>query len=101
MPLGLTPLQAFLLAQGPRTDNVVHYTDGTTQHRGPEHRQQVLDDLATHLRRFLADGPFWPGNDLVPVPGRPRRPALPAVPLRVAVTTRRCAPPVSAGPPVA
>jgi hypothetical protein len=82
MPLGLTPLQAFLVAQGPGTDNVVHYTDGTSEHRGPEHRQQVLDDLTTHLRRFLADGPFWPGNNLVPVPGRPA--ALPYQPYRYA-----------------
>ena len=82
MPLGLTPLQAFLLAQGPGTDNVVHYTDGTTEHRGPEHRQQVLDDLTTHLHRFLADGPFWPGNNLVPAPGRPA--VLPYQPYRYA-----------------
>jgi hypothetical protein len=60
----------------------VHYTDGTTKPRGPEHRQQVLDDLTTHLHRFLVDGPFWPGNNLVSAPGRPA--VLPYQPYRAA-----------------
>ena len=80
LALGLTPLQAFLLAQGPTTDSVLHYIDGTTGHCGPADRRQVLDDLAAHLHRAVAEGPFWPGDHLVPPPSRPA--ALPYQPCR-------------------
>jgi hypothetical protein len=82
MRLGLCQIQAYLLSQGPTTNHVLHHTNGTTTHRGPEARQQVLDDLAVHLHRVLAEALFWPGDHLVPPPSRaavpyqPYRPAL-------------------------
>lgn len=66
MPLGLPEVPAFLLAMGPRTENVLRHYDGTTERRGPEHRQAEFDKLAAHPHRFLAEGS-------VLARGRPRR----------------------------
>lgn len=81
MKLGLPEIPAYLLANGPLTTNFLHHHDGTTERRGPEHRLHELDTLATHLHRFLAERPFWPGNNLVPTPSSSA--ALPHQPYRM------------------
>lgn len=48
------------------------WLDGSRSQAGPVDRQQDLDELTGHVRRFAAEGPFWPGNDLVAVPREPR-----------------------------
>ncbi|MFC4943317.1 hypothetical protein [Pseudonocardia sp. GCM10023141] len=80
MTLGLPQIPFFLLSMGPYTNNVLHRPDGTTEHRGPEHRQHELDTLAEHLRQFRASGPLWPGDNLVTPPNRPA--VLPYQPYR-------------------
>lgn len=70
MPIGLPQIPAVLIANGPLTENTLYMPDGTTERRGPQHRQNELDELAVHLRRFLAEGPFWPGDNLVAPPSR-------------------------------
>jgi hypothetical protein len=62
MPLGLPQLQAALVGGGP---SMVH-----------EH----LNELHGHVHRFAADGPFWPGDNLVAPPREPG--TMPYMPYR-------------------
>lgn len=70
MHFGLSELATALLASGPVTMPVI-YTPSGRRPVDPRERQQGLDDLANEVRRFLAEGPFWPGDDLVPPPAEP------------------------------
>ncbi len=71
MPLGLPPVDAALLAQGPATVHTVHYVGAPPAQVGPADRQEKLDQIARHVRTFTAQGPFWPGDGLVKPPAMP------------------------------
>lgn len=71
IPLGLAPLAAQLLSQGPNTIHDLHHPDGTRLRVGPAERQEQLDDLTDRVRAFVARGPFWPGGNLVSPPSHP------------------------------
>lgn len=71
MPLGLPEVPARLLAQGPNTELVLHHPGGQTSLKGPADRQRELHTLAGHVRRFAAQGPFWPGDQLLTPPRQP------------------------------
>lgn len=72
MPMGLPQLTALLIGGGPNTVHELHQPDGSRSQAGPVDRQQHLDELTGHIRRFVAEGPFWPGDNLVPPPREPR-----------------------------
>lgn len=72
MPMGLPQLTAVLLAGGPDTVHELHHPDGSRSQAGPAERRQHLDELTGHVQRFIAEGPFWPGDDLVAPPREPR-----------------------------
>lgn len=80
MPMGLPQLTAILVGGGPNTVHELHHPDGTRSQAGPVERQQHLDELTGHVRRFAAEGPFWPGDNLVAPPREPR--VLPYKPYR-------------------
>lgn len=82
MPLGLPGPAASILSAGPTSQATLYYPDGATEVRGPAHRQEELDKLAVHLERFIAAGPFWPGNNLTTPPTSPA--TLPYQPYRAA-----------------
>lgn len=71
MPLGLPQLTAGLLGNGPTTRFTALEVGRGERTFGPADRQQHLDELAGHLRSFAAQGPFWPGDGLLPPPGDP------------------------------
>lgn len=54
---------AVLLGGGPNTVHELRHPDGSHFQAGPVERRQHLDELTGHVRRFAADGPFWPRND--------------------------------------
>lgn len=69
MPLGLPEVTAHLVAMGPTTVNTFYNeSNGSTEKRGPGDRQAALDDLAGHVARFVATGPFWAGDNLARPP---------------------------------
>ena len=72
MPMGLPHLTAVLVGGGPNTVHELHHPDGSRSQAGPVDRQQHLDELTGHIRRFVAEGPFWPGDNLVAPPREPR-----------------------------
>ncbi|WP_346053895.1 hypothetical protein [Amycolatopsis dongchuanensis] len=80
MPMGLPQLTAVLVGGGPTTVHELHHPDGSRSQAGPVERQQHLDELTGHVRRFAAEGPFWPGDNLVTPPREPR--VLPYRPYR-------------------
>jgi hypothetical protein len=80
MPMGLPQLTALLVGGGPATVHELYHPDGTRSQAGPVERQQHLDELTGHVRRFAAEGPFWPGDNLVTPPREPR--VLPYKPYR-------------------
>jgi hypothetical protein len=80
MPLGLPQLTALLVSGGPNTVHELYHPDGSRSQAGPADRQQHLDELAGHVRRFVAEGPFWPGERLVTPPAEPR--VMPFLPYR-------------------
>lgn len=71
MPLSLPLIAAALLAQGPTTKLTVHSPNGRPGQVGPAERQHHLDQLTDAVRGYAAQGPFWPGDTLVPPPRRP------------------------------
>lgn len=71
MPLGLPGEQAAILGNGPGVPVTLFYTDGTQRVCDPAERQQHLDALRVHLDQFIAQGPFWPGANLVAPPDQP------------------------------
>jgi hypothetical protein len=71
MPLGLPAVTANLLAQGPTTEHTIVYVDAPAARVGPAERQHGLDQVAQALGTFVAQGPFWPGDDLVQPPREP------------------------------
>lgn len=58
MPMGLPQLTALLVGGGPHTVHELHHPDGSRSQAGPADRQQQLDELAGHVHRFVAQGPF-------------------------------------------
>lgn len=58
MPMGLPQLTAALVGGGPNTVHELHRLDGSRSQAGPVDRQQHLDELTGHVRRFAAEGPF-------------------------------------------
>lgn len=75
MPLGLSSLAAALLGGGPNTVLELRDLDGSRSQAGPAERREQVDEMRGHVQRFAAEGPFWPGDDLVVPPREPR--ALP------------------------
>lgn len=75
MAMGLPQLTALLVAHG---SNTIHHPDGSRSQAGPADRQQHLDDLAEQVRQVAAEGPFWPGANLVAPPREPQ--VLPYMP---------------------
>jgi hypothetical protein len=65
---------------GPNTVHELHHPDGSRSQAGPAERQQHLNELVGCVRRFAAEGPFWPGDDLVAPSREPR--VLPYKPYR-------------------
>jgi len=80
VPMGLPQLTAVLVSGGPTTVHELYHPDGSRSQAGPVERQQHLDELTGHVRRFTAEGPFWPGGNLVAPPRKPR--VLPYKPYR-------------------
>lgn len=72
MPMGLPQLTAVLVGGGPNTVHELHRPDGPRIQAGPVERRQHLDELTGHVRRFAAEGPLWPGDNLVASPREPR-----------------------------
>ena len=68
MPMGLPQLPALLVGGGPNTVHTLHHPDGSRSQAGPAERQQFLEELTSHVRGVVADGPFWPGDNLVAPP---------------------------------
>ncbi|GAA2225365.1 hypothetical protein GCM10010413_19970 [Promicromonospora sukumoe] len=79
MPLGLPQPVGALLANGPRVQLDVYSRNGPAT-LGPADRERELNVLTAHVREFLLDGLFWPGDDLVEPPRRPRK--MPYRPMR-------------------
>ncbi|WP_236808239.1 hypothetical protein [Amycolatopsis albispora] len=71
MPMGLPQLTAVLIGGGPSTVHELHHPDGSRSQAGSADRQQHLDELTGHIRRLVAEGPFWPGDNLVAPPREP------------------------------
>lgn len=72
MLLGLTTKATSLLSNGPFTEHTMHYVDGPVMKYGPVDREAEIATLTGHVRRFVADGPFRAGSDLVAPPTEPR-----------------------------
>lgn len=71
MPLGLPPVAAALLSNGPTTAVNLHRPDGSREVVGGPERQGYIDELTGAVRSFVAQGPFWPGDGLVEPPAQP------------------------------
>lgn len=71
MPLGLPNVAAGLLAHGPTTNLTLHGVNAHPAEVGPAQRQHQLDQLIDAVRAFVAQGPFWPGDNLVSPPREP------------------------------
>jgi hypothetical protein len=71
MPLGLTSKAIAVLGNGPYTQHTVHYVDGPAVAYGPADRQAEIDTMTRHVEKFIAGGPFQPGNDLIQPPREP------------------------------
>ncbi|MEU1813131.1 hypothetical protein [Micromonospora aurantiaca (nom. illeg.)] len=73
MPLGLPNVAAGLLAHGPTTNLTVFNVGAAEAEAGPVQRQHQLDQLTDAVRAYAAQGPFWPGDNLI---SPPREPAI-------------------------
>lgn len=71
MPIGLPEISAGLLASGPNTTVRFVGPDGQEFTRGPADRARELAELSGHVARFAAEGPFWPGDNLLSPPVTP------------------------------
>jgi hypothetical protein len=71
MPLGLSDRATALLANSPHTHHTMHYVDGPARSYGPADRQAELATLTGHVEKFVAQGPFRPGNGLTRPPLEP------------------------------
>jgi hypothetical protein len=71
MPLGLPAEHSFLLGQGPGVPFTILYPDGTQRVCDPGERQQYVDEYTAHVHRWLREGPFRPGLNLVDPPRDP------------------------------
>lgn len=71
IPLPLDPIASTLLANGPMTAVRAFEPNGTEHVLGWQERQETIDALVSHIRRFSAEAPFWPGEPLVAVPQTP------------------------------
>lgn len=73
--LGVPEVAAVLLSGGPNTRQVLQQAGGGQVILGASDRQLQLEELSGHVRAFVAQGPFWPGDGLVAPPHDP--PVLP------------------------
>ena len=91
--LGLHQVALHLLANGPESDAVMHYTDGGSETLGPADRQATLDDITRQVHTAMVDRPMWPGDHLVAPPitphSLPYKPYLRQAPSRTAMPRRR------------
>lgn len=71
IPLGLPPAAALLLGAGPATDLTVYRPDRSRSVIGAPERQEYIEELAGAVRSFVAQGPFYPGDNLTPPPAEP------------------------------
>jgi hypothetical protein len=72
IPAGLPRRKATLLSNGPNTEVFfVSSVDGSTTTAGPWERQEYIDELTDTVRKFVARGPFFPGQNLVEPPAEP------------------------------
>jgi hypothetical protein len=72
IPAGLPRRKATLLSNGPNTEVFfVSPVDGSTTTAGPWERQEYIDELTDTVRKFVARGPFFPGQNLVEPPAEP------------------------------
>ena len=65
MPLGLPPVAAASLADGPYTEVNVYRPDGSRSTISARERQQYIDELVGYIAKFTASGSFWPGDNLI------------------------------------
>lgn len=72
MPIGLPSETVGILAHGPAITFTFYYADGVERESGPADRQQELDALNGYLDAYIAQGAFWPGDNLVAPPVEPR-----------------------------
>ncbi|WP_197288352.1 hypothetical protein [Nocardia sp. NRRL S-836] len=71
MSMGLPQLTALLLSSGPNTVHQLQQADGSRFQAGPVDRLDRLGEMTRHVQRFLEEGPFWPGDNLVAPPIQP------------------------------
>jgi hypothetical protein len=71
IPLGLPPVMSALLAGGPATTLTLTGPDGRSTVRGGRERDEHLAELASVVRGFVAQGPFFPGDNLTAPPHIP------------------------------
>jgi hypothetical protein len=64
MPLGLPSVAVASLASGPYAEVNVYRPDGSRSTISTRERQQYIDELAGYIAKFVASGPFWPGDNL-------------------------------------
>lgn len=83
MPLGLPSVAAALLAHGPATELTVSSPNRPPTRVGPADRQYHLGQLTDAVRGYVAQGPLWPGNNLLDPPRQPAvLPYQPYAPIR-------------------
>lgn len=73
IPLGLPPITAALLANGPHSQTVLFQPGGPPLQLGPAERAAKLQELTERVRALVDGEPLWPGQDLVDPPTSPAR----------------------------
>lgn len=71
MPLGLPSAAVAVLGAGPFTTITLHRPDGGREVVGAPERQEWIEKLTGAIRSFVAQGPFYPGDDLTAPPADP------------------------------
>lgn len=71
IPLGLPPVMSALLANGPTTTLTVIDPDGRRSVVGGRERDEYISELTGVVRSFVAQGPFFSGDDLANPPQAP------------------------------
>lgn len=80
IPLGVPPVMAASLANGPKTSLVVHGPDGATE-LGERDRAGYLDEVTAAVADTVtSSGRLWPGDGLIEPPRDPQH--LPYHPAR-------------------
>jgi hypothetical protein len=73
MPVGLPQVAAVLLAGGPNTDHTLYHPDGSRSWVGGAERAEQLLELTHRVHANAPQRAFWPGDNLVAPPKRPRQ----------------------------